>query len=110
MYRTAVAETGLRERFGASDGIRFSRAEDRVGLDQRFLARGRRLYAVVNGRDRTGGDTGTAIDALVRVNIQHCRRFELRLVFPRMYTVDRADVDAGAVLGANTRVGDHKRH
>ena len=44
------------------------------------------------------------------MNEEHRRGRELRLVLARMNAVDRADVNAGSVLGTDTRVGNHERH
>src|SRR5215216_2699934 len=72
----------------------------RVGLDEvlpfvgRFVERENRL-------DRAGRYAGAAIDALVRMDIEHLSRCELWLVLPRVDAVDRADVHASRILRAN---------
>src|SRR5690606_2175919 len=45
---------------------------------------------------------GAAVDALVGVDVV--------LIVRLVDTIDRADLDAAGVLGADTRFGDHVRH
>src|SRR5262249_17692121 len=71
-------------------------ADERVPLLRRFVQR-------ENGLDRTGRNAGTAVDALVRVNIKHFSRFVRSFVFARMNTVDRAHLHAGGVLCPDAR-------
>src|ERR1043165_1420449 len=51
-----------------------------------------------------------AVDARVRVDVQHLRRLELRLVLGRMDAVHRADIHAGNILGADAGFSDDVRH
>src|SRR5262249_16140789 len=53
----------------------------------------------------TGRLAGAAVDALIRVNVEH-----LVLVAVVVDAVHRANVDAGAVLRADARRGDYVRH
>src|SRR5262249_13497853 len=71
---------------------------------------GRRLVERENRLDRARRHARAAIDALVRVNIKHLRRGVLWLVFPGMNTIDRTDVDARRVLGADARFADDVGH
>src|SRR5262245_62241873 len=69
-----------------------------------------RVDAFIDGRDRARRHAGAAIDALIRMDVQHRRLRELGLVLARVDAVHRADVDAGGVLRFNARVGDDERH
>ena len=70
----------------------------------------RRLVEREDGLDRTRRHTGAAVDALVGMNIKHFGRRELRFVLPGMNAVDRTDVHARRVLGADARFADDIRH
>ena len=83
---------------------------DRVGLDQIFLMRRRRVDALVDRRDRARRHAGAAVDALFRMDVQHRRGCELRLVLARVDAVHRADVHAGGVFGFDAGVGDDEWH
>ena len=63
-----------------------------------------------NRFDRTRRHAGSAVDALVRMDVEHRRRFEPGLVFPRVDAVNRTDVHARAVLGADAGLGNHVGH
>ena len=66
-----------------------------------------------SGKDRLDGtrrNTGAAIDALVRVDIQHFCRRKFRFVFPRMNAVNRTDIDTRAILRADARLTDDIGH
>jgi hypothetical protein len=51
-----------------------------------------------------------AVDALVGVNVQHLGRLKLGFVLAWMNAVDRTDIDARGVLGADARFADDIRH
>src|SRR5262245_26422870 len=70
---------------------------------RRLVQRKDRLY-------RTGWDTGSTVDAFVRMNVQHLGRFELYFVLARMNAIHRADVDTGRVFRPNARLADDVRH
>src|SRR5688500_7402656 len=70
----------------------------------------RRLVESVDRLDRTGRHARPAIDAFVRMDIQHLRRLELRFILPRMNAVDGTNVDTGRILGANAWFADDIRH
>jgi hypothetical protein len=55
-----------------------------------------------NGSHRALRLAGTAVDALVRVDIE--------LVFPFVYAIHRAHVDAGAVFHSNAGFNNHIGH
>src|SRR5262245_38918239 len=68
---------------------------------------------LVEGEDRlnrTGRHTRPTVDALVGMNIKHFGRGKARFVLARMNAVDRADVDAGRILGAYARLADDVCH
>src|SRR5262245_11394693 len=69
-----------------------------------------RIDALVDRRDRARRHAGAAIDALIRMNVEHRRLREFGLVFPWMNAVHRANVHAGGVLRFDARVGDDERH
>src|SRR6188508_2348189 len=62
-----------------------------------------------DGLDRAGRHAGAAVDALVGVDIEHFGRRELRFVLPGMDAIDRADVYAGRILGADAGFRDDVR-
>jgi hypothetical protein len=69
-----------------------------------------RIRAVVDGCHRTSRHAAPAIDALVRMDVEHRARRELGFVLARMDAVDGANVDAGGIFRADARVGDDERH
>ena len=89
---------------------RIARAVHRVRLDEILLRRRRRVGTVVNGRYGARGHAGAAVDALFGVDEEHRRLLELGFVLAWVDAVDRADVDAGGVLGADAGVGDDECH
>src|SRR3954471_17123965 len=62
------------------------------------------------GVDRARLDAGVAVDALLRIDVEHLDRVVVGLVRRRVDAVDRADLDAGVVLGADAGLGDDVRH
>jgi hypothetical protein len=54
--------------------------------------------------------TGSAVDALIRINIELVRPFEPGLILARVDTVDRANVHTGGVLDVDARFRDYIRH
>src|SRR5262245_51302405 len=72
--------------------------------------RRRRVDAFINGRDRACRHAGAAVDALIRMDVEHRRLRELSLVLARVDAIDRANVHAGGVLRFDARVGDDERH
>src|SRR5439155_1289372 len=62
--------------------------------------------------DRTRRHARAAVDALVRMNIEHLSHREIRFVLARMNTVDRADIDARRIFRPDAGFADdisHKR-
>src|SRR5262245_14974419 len=59
-----------------------------------------------DGGYRAGGLAVAALDADVRIDVEHLGRLESLFVLSRMDAVDRADVDARRVLGADARLRD----
>ena len=72
-------------------------------LTRRFVEREDRF-------DRAGRHAGAAIDALVGMNIEHLDRRKRRFVLPGMNTVDRTDVHARGILGADAWLANDIRH
>src|SRR5436190_22763725 len=73
----------------------------------------RRVRHFVHGEDRldrAGRHAGTAVDALVGMDVELFDGGELGLVLPRVDAVDGTHVHAGAVLGADALFGDHVSH
>src|SRR3954452_939799 len=62
------------------------------------------------GVDGAGLHAGVAVDALVRIDVQHLDRVVIGLVGRRVDAVDRADLYARVVLGADARLGDDVCH
>src|ERR1044072_4004218 len=60
--------------------------------------------------DRTRRHARAAVDALVRMNIKHLGRRVLGFVLARMNTVDRTDVHARGILGADAWLANDIRH
>src|SRR5882724_9302028 len=86
-----------------------------VGLDVRvpFL---RQIFLREDGRHRTDGNTGTAVNALSGIDIQ-LRHFIERgasivigAVFRRMDTIHRAHIYTGGILCSDARFGDDVSH
>src|SRR5579862_13622 len=63
-----------------------------------------------NRFDGARGHARAAVDALIRMDVQHLGGFECGLVFTRMNTVHGTDVDAGRVFGANAGLGNNVGH
>src|SRR5262249_34211991 len=109
-------EVGLRGDMRLDDGLRLryrvgiAVTIDRVGLDEILLIRGRGVDALVDSGDRARRHTRATIDALFRMDVEHRRLREFRLVLARVDAIHRADVHAGGVLGFDARVGDDERH
>src|SRR3954454_654538 len=80
-----------------------------VALDVR-LPLVRHLVLGRDGVDRAGLHAGVAVDALLGVDVELLGGLELGLVRRRMDAVDRADLDARRVLGADAGLADHIRH
>jgi hypothetical protein len=60
------------------------------------------LGQIILGKDRLNRASRlarSAVNALVRVNIQHFSRFEIRFVFTGMNAINRANVHTGCILG-----------
>ena len=70
----------------------------------------RQILKRENRRHRTDRNTGTAIDAFHRTNIKLRLFFEIRLIFPWVDAVHRANVYSGGVLGSDTRLSNYVRH
>ena len=81
----------------------------RVDFDE-VLPLFRRLVERENRFHGARRNAGAAIDALVGVDEQLLRGLERRFILPRMYAIDRADVDTGGVLRADAGLGDDIRH
>jgi len=63
--------------------------------------------------DRLHGACGlarAAVDADFGVDVQHLGRLEVVLVLPRVDAIDRANLDARGVLGADARLSDYVGH
>src|SRR5436190_14893906 len=71
---------------------------------------GRRLVERENSLDRARRHAGAAVDALVRMNIEHLGRGELGLVLPGVNAVHRADVHARGILRTDAGLADDIRH
>ena len=63
-----------------------------------------------NRLDRTSRHARPAIDALVRMDIEHIRRRVLLFVLPRVNTVYRTDVHARGILRTDAGLADDIRH
>src|SRR5262247_3716712 len=100
----------LDDRFGPRHGLGVAGAIDRIRLDERFLTGWRGVEAIVDRRDRTGGHAGAAVDAFLRVNVEHRRGGELRFVLARVNAVHGTDVDAGSVFRADARISNDEGH
>ena len=100
----------LHDRFGLRHRIGIAVAVHRVGFDEVLLARRRRVVAVVDRGDRSGRHARTAIDALLRMDIEHVHRREFRLVFAGVNAIDGTYVHTRRVFGFNARIRNHERH
>src|SRR5262249_40748246 len=60
--------------------------------------------------NRTRLDAGIAVDALLGVDIEHLDAVVVRLVGGRVDAIDRADFDAGVVLGSDAGLGNDVSH
>src|SRR5439155_927180 len=82
-----------------------------VGVDLGVLVPFRReLVLGEAGVHRTGLDAGIAVDAFIRVDVEHLDRFVVGLVRRRMDAVDRTNLDTGIVLGADARLCNDVGH
>ena len=67
---------------------------------------------LVEGEDRLNGThrhAGAAVDALVRVDIQHLRLGKPGLILTRVNAVHRADIDTGRIFRADAGLADDVR-
>src|SRR6185312_1908296 len=62
------------------------------------------------GVDRARLDAGVAVDALLRVDVEHLGRVGSGLVGRRVDAIHGAHLDTGVVLGADARLGDYVGH
>src|SRR3954466_1477308 len=60
--------------------------------------------------DRACRNARAAVDALVRMDVEHFRGRKIGFVFPRMDAVHRTHIDTCAVLGADARLTDDVGH
>jgi len=60
--------------------------------------------------DRARLDAGVAVDALLRIDVELLDVVVVGLVGRGVDAVDRADLDARVVLGADARLVDHVGH
>src|SRR5436305_11771179 len=70
----------------------------------------RQLVLREAGVDRASLYARIAVDALVGIDVEHLDRVVIGLVGRRMDAVDRADLDAGVVLGADAWLRDDVCH
>src|SRR5579884_1482566 len=71
----------------------------------------RRDRALLEDRaDGAGGLAGAAVNALVRIDVEHLDGLEVGLALGRVDAVNRADVHARRVFHADARLGDYIRH
>ena len=98
------------ERLSLGDRISIAGTVYGVCLHERGLRCRHGFGAVVDGRHRACGHAGATVDALIGVDVEHLGGRELGLVLPGVNAVHRANIDAGTVLGVDTRVGDDERH
>jgi len=68
-----------------------------------FVERENRLH-------RAGRHTGSAIDALIGVNVEHLGRRKPGFVLARVDAIDRTDIDTSRILGPNARFTDDIGH
>lgn len=72
-----------------------------------------KIRDIVFGKDRfhrTNGDTGAAIDACHRIDVQHPDRLKIGLVFSRMDAIDRARIETCSVLHVDARLRNDECH
>ena len=103
-----VAADGLKGA-GAARRLALVRVVVRVELDVLLPLVGQLVLGEA-GVDRAGLDAGIAVDALFRVDVEHLDVVVVGLVGGRMDAVDRADLHARVVLGADAGLGDHVGH
>ena len=60
--------------------------------------------------DRARRHAGAAVDALVGIDVQHLRGLECRFVLAGMDAIDRTDVHARGIFGADARLGNNVGH
>src|SRR3954471_9105086 len=63
-----------------------------------------------DGLHGTGRLAGATVNAFIRVDVEQFRSFKLRLILPRMNTIDRANVHACRVLRPYTGFRDNISH
>jgi hypothetical protein len=81
----------------------------RILLDEiRPLLRG--FVESENRFHRARRHAGSAIDALIGVDIEHAGLSEPGFVLARVDAIDRTDIDASGILGPNARFTDDIRH
>src|SRR5690349_8109556 len=82
-----------------------------LGVDLRVLRPlGRKLVLGKAGVDRAGLDAGVAVDALVRIDVEHLNRVVVGLVRRWVDAVDGTYLDTRVVLLADARLGDDVGH
>src|SRR5277367_918476 len=69
-----------------------------------------KVFQGKNGGNGTDRDAGTAIDALHRIDVQLLFGFVAFFVFAGVDTIHRANVNAGGIFCADTRLGDYVSH
>src|SRR3990170_2319819 len=70
----------------------------------------RQIFQHEDGGHRTDGDAGAAVDALLRVDVEHRLLLKVGLILAGMDAVHRADIDAGGVLGSDAGLSNHVGH
>src|SRR5215831_16120551 len=65
-----------------------------------------RLVEREDGLDRAGRHAGAAVDAFVRMNIEHLSRSKRGLILSRVNAIDGANIHARGVLGAYAGLAD----
>src|SRR5260221_10554600 len=80
-----------------------------IDLNKMLLIFWNRRFLKDSG-DGTGRLTGAAVYALIRVDIKHLGRFKFLFTLRRMDAVDRADIHAGCILYADTRLSNNIGH
>jgi hypothetical protein len=79
-----------------------------IGVDLDILLPLFRHVLVTKDRfDRARRLACAAIDAFIRVDIEMLNVPELSLIFARMYAINGANVNAGCILGSDTRLANH---
>lgn len=83
----------------------------RMGVDlDELVPLGRQIVFREYRLDGTLVDAEAAVDAGSGIDVEHLGFLEDRILLGRMDAVDRADRDAGGILGADTRLGDDVGH